>query len=116
MHLYTLKIILLPWRSQESIGHFVTMSVCVSVCVCVCSRHTGHSCGPNWLKFGRKTREDHPEAPPTFGGHRLKGQGHGHQNTKTNKSAITLAVLITGGCDLVYRNPCEKDVYMKSER
>ncbi len=50
------------------IVYFVTMYVCLSVCMSVCSRHTGHSCGPNWLKFGMKTREVKSEAPPTFRG------------------------------------------------
>ncbi len=54
------------------------------------------------------TREDKSKAPPTFRGHRSKGQGHGHQNTKINKLVITLARLIVEDSDLVYRNPCEK--------
>ncbi len=63
-----------------------------------------------------QTQEGKSKEPPTVRGHSSKGQAHGHQNTKINKSAITLALLIVGGSDVVYQNPCEKVVYMRPER
>ncbi len=42
----------------------------------------------------------------------MKGQGHSKKNTQNSKSAVTLAFLIVGGSDLVYRNPRGKTVIL----